>query len=929
MRGRPSTHRRPAQGVAHLLRRFTVIGFVLVILALLLFSSLGSYIYTDWLWFKSVGYLGVFLTAIASQVALGAGAGLVYAGLLFVLLLLALRAVPPITPGSVPPALERFLTPRRLRLLALLFALLIGALVGFSVSRNWLLVQAFLHRQPFGVQDPLFGRDVGFYVFTLPVLRLAYSLVSGLLLTALAAGGLIMLIAGAVELGRGRFRTAPPARRYLSLILAAFFAVKAWGYLLGMYRLLYSPRGAAFGASYTDVHAVLPGLKVLIAVALIGAALLVVNAFRRDNRLLVAAVGGLILVSLMAGLVVPAVMQQFSVSPNEIARERPYIEKNIQFTRLGYDLDRIAEKPFAAALDLTYQDIEENRDTIDNIRLWDWRPLLQTYGQLQEIRLYYNFDDVDVDRYRVGGRLRQVMLSAREISSEQLPEQARTWINLHLKYTHGYGVVASPSTEFTSEGLPLLWVRDLPPQSVPGLELSRPEIYYGEQTHSYAIVNTSEPEFDYPVGDQNAYTTYQGTGGVPIASFLNRLSFAFRLSSYRVLFTGAMTPESRVLINRDIGTAMREVAPFLAFDDDPYLVIDGGRLYWMCDAYTMSSAYPYSEPYRGGINYLRNAVKVVVDAYNGTLDFYVVEDEPIIKAYAATFPGLLKPISAMPEGLRRHVRYPGFLFDVQAEMYAKYHMGDPVVFYNREDAWAIPNELFGGQEQQVEPYYTVMRLPGETEAEFIYIVPFTPAGKSNMISWLAARCDPDHYGELLVYKFPKQKLVFGPMQIESRINQDPEISQNLTLWGQKGSEVLRGNLLVIPIDDSVLYIEPLYLVATENQLPELKRVVGAYGDHVYMGENLEDVLRALFGGGAVAPEEPGGGPGGPAGPAGPATTDQTVNELIGRATALWSDAQEHLHAGDWAGYGEAIDELGKVLRELEGRSTPAPGQGGV
>jgi uncharacterized membrane protein (UPF0182 family) len=595
-------------------------------------------------------------------------------------------------------------------------------------------------------------------------------------------------------------------------------------------------------------------------------------------------------------------MQQFDVQPNELIKERPYIEYNIDLTRRAYGLDKIEEKDFGPVADLTSEALAEAESTIKNIRLWDYRPLRDTYAQIQEIRLYYEFVDVDVDRYDLDGDYRQVTLSAREMATEQL--QSRTWVNEHLQFTHGYGLVMSPVNAVTREGLPELLIRDLPPRTAPGLEITRPEIYYGESTNNYVFVNSTLEEFDYPSGDQNVFTTYEGTGGVLLDSSLKRAAFAYRFSDVSVLLSEYITSESRVMLYRNIHDRVRQVAPFLLFDADPYLVILDGRLFWLQDAYTATDMYPYSQPYGNRFNYIRNSVKLVTDAYNGDMTFYIVDTEdPIIQAYAAIFPDLFASLEEMPEGLRVHVRYPEGLFIIQAQMNNTYHMQDPTVFYNKEDLWAVAHEMYAGNDQVMEPYYVIMSLE-EGRAEFILIQPFTPANKQNMVAWMAARSDGEHYGKLLLYKFPKQELIYGPLQIEARIDQEPAISGQLSLWHQRGSRVIRGNLLVIPIESSLLYVEPLYLQAETSQLPELKRVIVGSGEKVIMADTLTEALAGIVGAPVVTEEE------------------EEVEGVVGlqelalSALEHYERAQEYLQEGDWAGYGAELEAMRRDLEDL-------------
>jgi uncharacterized membrane protein (UPF0182 family) len=610
--------------------------------------------------------------------------------------------------------------------------------------------------------------------------------------------------------------------------------------------------------------------------------------------------------SFVLALAFPALFQRIYVKPNELRLETPYLQRNIALTREAYNLHQIAVKPFPAEQGLTFQSLQDNRATIDNIRLWDWQPLMDTYAQLQEIRTYYKFYDVDVDRYDLGGSYQQVMLSARELDPARLPPNAQTWVNLHLLFTHGNGAVMSPVTRKSAEGLPVLYLKDIPPAASGGPVLGEPRIYFGQSAGSYVIVKGSIPEFDYPKGKDNVYAAYTGADGVALSGMARRTLFAWYFNDPNILLTGYITSESRILFRRNIRDRVQTIAPFLRLDRDPYAVISDGRLFWMQDAYTASDWFPYAQPLPAGANYIRNSVKIVIDAYNGTLDFYVVDPaDAVIATYQRIFPGLFKPFAAMPADLQKHIRYPEDLFLIQAQMYRAYHMDAPEVFYNREDLWQFPRRPTGFDGAEMEPYYIIMRLPGETRAEFFLMLPMVPSQRQNMIAWLAARCDPPDYGKLIAYEFPKDKLVYGPFQIEARINQNTEISQQISLWNQLGSRVIRGNLLVVPIENSILYLSPLYLRAETGQLPELKRVIAAYGDRVVMEETLAEALAALFKEAAPAFRLPG-----PPVPASPA--DLRAQEALNH----YDRAIARLKAGDWAGFGSELDALRPLLEQL-------------
>jgi hypothetical protein len=618
-------------------------------------------------------------------------------------------------------------------------------------------------------------------------------------------------------------------------------------------------------------------------------------------------------------MVYPGFVQRFRVGPNESNLEQPYIEQNIRLTRHAFDLDDIDVQSYNASKQLSVEGLLEEPETLLNIRLWDYRPLLQTYNQVQALRQYYEFNDVDIDRYIINGEQTQVMIAARELLIERLSEDAQTWVNQKLVYTHGYGVAASPVSLVTRDGLPTFYLKDLPPQGL--IEITSPQIYFGERTDSYVVGGTDLPEFDYPKEDGNVTTSYSADEGIPM-SWWNRFLFAIHLRDLNLVLNGDISADSRLLFRRNIVDRTREIAPFLVYDGDPYIVIsEEGRLFWMHDAYTSSSRFPYSTPL-GRINYIRNSVKVLTDAYNGNVTFYISDEEdPIIRGYAGAFPELFRPISEMPEQMRRHVRYPIDIFSVQAEVYRLYHMTDPTEFYNQEDVWAWPQEIFEGSSVPMEPYYVLMQLPGSDELSYVTILPFTPANRENMVAWMAVQNNVDKYGDKVVYNFGKDSLFFGPKQIEGRIDQDPAISAQLTLWNQQGSNVIRGNLLVFPIAESLLYVEPIYLQAQNGRIPELKRVIVATADEVVMGVNLGEALAALFG--ARARTSPTlvqlGMDAEAARDGAEAVTDSgllTVDELILRANETYVRSQERLREGDWAGYGDEMEQLGALLESL-------------
>jgi uncharacterized membrane protein (UPF0182 family) len=696
---------------------------------------------------------------------------------------------------------------------------------------------------------------------------------------------------------------------------------------LGMFDLLYSARGIIYGAGYADVNATLPVLRILLVLSLVMALAFAFGAWRGTLRPAVLAIVALAVVGFVGGKLYPEILQRLVVAPNEIEKERDYIRRAIEFTRQAYALDRFEEREFPVLEDLKLQDIRKNEATVRNVRLWDHNPLRTTFRQLQEIRTYYDFERIDNDRYWVNGVYRQVSLSPRELAASSLP--SRTWINEHLTYTHGYGLCLGPVNEFSNEGLPEFFIQDIPPVSTTNLRITRPEIYYGELANDYCFVKTAQQEFDYPKGRDDVYSTYQGPGGIPVGGFARRLLFALKFGEKNILFSGGISPESRLMIYRRVLDRVRRLTPFLTYDRDPYMVIaEDGALYWMLDGYTTTDQYPYSEPTPGIGNYIRNSVKATVNAYTGQVHFYISDpSDPLVQAYRRLFPGVFEPLDAMPQDLRAHIRYPEDIFSIQASKYALFHMTDPRVFYNKEDLWRVAESAASGPAAPMTPYYTIMKLAEVgTAEEFILMVPFTPSRKDNMIAWMAARCDGPNYGRVLVFTFPKQKLVYGPQQIESRVDQDPAISQQLTLWGQGGSKVIRGTLLVIPVANSVLYVEPLYLAAdTAGGLPQLKRVLLSYADNVVMEPTLDAALSKVFGGSftpasaQLAPTATVAAEATTPARAQGVTARAELEGLIREANQHFERAQQLLRQGDWSGYGDEMRRLGEILKRM-----PAP-----
>jgi uncharacterized protein len=881
---------------------------IVALASLALLSTAGQIVgfYTDWLWFGEVQFTSVFVTVLQTQVLLEVVTSAAFFLILYGNVTLARRLAPrealvaadDATGLPSPEMLEPYL-----RRLTLPVCVTLALFAGWVGTGRWELVLKALNPTPFDIRDPLFDQDVAFYVFRLPLWNSLYSWLMWVLILSGLATIVVYFCTRGIQVSPGLVSISRRARGHLLALAALLLLLKTAGYRLAMFDLLFSQRGVAFGAGYSDVHAQLPVLKALVVLAGLVAVLCLVTIRLRSWRLLLWSVAALVAVAILAGVAYPGLIQRYQVSPNEIVKEKPYIDFNIRYTRLAYGLDNIEEREFPAEETLTLQDLRKNEATLKNIRLWDTQPLLATYSQLQEIRTYYKFTDIDIDRYLINGEYRQVTLSPRELSAKDLP--SRIWINERLTYTHGYGAVVSPVNRVTREGLPEFWVKDIPPAASTDLRISRPQLYFSELATDYVFVKTQAKEFDYPAGDQNVYTAYEGQGGIPLRSFWRKALFAARLGDLKLLLSNDLTPGSRVLLYRNIRERVQRIAPFFRYDDDPYMVIStAGRIVWLLDGYTVSDRFPYSAPTRGLGNYVRNAVKVTVDAYDGTVHFYVADPaDPLIRTTARIFPGLLQPLDAMPADLRAHIRYPEGLFRVQAGMYAVYHMRDTQVFYNKEDLWSIPVRHGAGPDRPMEPYYLILRLPGEPKEEFVLLIPFNPSRKDNLSAWLAARSDPPHYGKLVVYNFPKQKLIYGPRQIEARIDQDSFISQQLSLWNQRGSQVIRGNLLVIPIERSLLYVEPLYIAAEKGQLPELKRVIVGFGDRIAMEETLDGAIARVFGG--PAPRA-----GADVAPSPPVGTEGSVKTLLDAAASALTRASEELRR---------LDELLRRLREAGGR----------
>ena len=886
--------------------------------------------FTNYLWFDSVNLNSVWIKILLTKGALVGATSLLAFIFIFTNLRLAVRATPVMDifesfESQDPLSRFRAWTNERFLRYRLWGTIGLSLFLGAGASQLWEQVLLFLNQQSFGVVDPVFQADVSRYVFGLPLYRLFVSWGFQLVILTSLIIVLFFVATGALQLRQGRLpEVSSGAKAHLSVLLAFIAILKALAYRLDSMELLYSPRGKVFGASYTDVIAHLPALNLLILISLFGAVLLLVNIKRRGWLLPATAISLWLAVSIIVGGLVPAAIQRFRVVPDELNKELPYVENHIDYTRLAYGLDNIEEKSFAASPDLSQNDISNNKQTVDNIRLWDPTVLAETYSQLQEIRAYYALQEVDVDRYRINGELTQVMVAARELDQTNLP--AVGWVNERLQYTHGFGVVFSPANNVASQGQPDFYVKGVPATTtVSELEVEQPRIYFGESADSveYVVVNSLQDEVDYPLsteGQTVAYTNYSGEGGVGIGSFLRRLGFALRYSELNLLISNQLSDDSKLIMERNIVSRVKKAAPFLYTDNDPYLALIDGNLFWIIDMYTVSDKYPYAQPAdtrrineNSGLpvnfNYLRNSVKAVVNAYDGTMNFYVVdENDPIMTAYNDIFPDLFSSKSEMSSELLEHIRYPEDLFTIQSDMYRDYHMTDPRVFYADEDPWVIPSDssttprvaTLRGEFTEIGfkpmlPYYLLMSLPGETDLSYLIFQPFNPENRPNMQSFLVADADPENYGQLIDFRLPKGEFVDGPSQVATRINQDPDISQIFTLLDQQGSSVIKGNLFVVPINQSILYYQPIYLQGEQNPLPEFKFVVVVFQDRIIMRETLSDALASIFGNGLISDviEESEG---------------ESPLDLLAKATTAFEQAQEQLQKGNLGKYQELIDQ---------------------
>jgi len=903
--------------------RIQVAVLLLVVLVAGVWPSLAGY-YTDWLWFGETGYQQVFATSLVTRLGLGAVVAVITFLLLFGNFRLALRhfdepyLVLGVSPADgTPVVLQR----RGVSRLIAGVSVVAAALAGMVGSGQWMTWLNFRHGGPFGDRDPIFGQDVAFFVFQLPWFEFVRNLLLAVTLVALVGSVLISLLPGRMAPGSGPMAPLRVARRHLSLLAAAVLLLLGAGAYLEAFGLVLSKSDIIVGATYADVTARLPALRILGVVSVVGSLMAAAHAFARRSWLLPAGFG-LYAVTLIGGAVFATGVQRLVVVPNEQVKETPYLAYNIAATRKAFALDSVEERQALGDALLTKKDIAANQSTIGNVRLWDRQPLLDTFGQIQEIRTYYDFVSIDIDRYLVNGQYRQVMLSARELNVENLP--SRSWIAEHLTFTHGYGLTLGPVNEVTPEGLPVLFIKNIPPESSINLNIKEPAIYFGESSNDYVFVGTNAREFHYPRGDEPVYQNYEGRGGVSVGSLVRKTLFATRFKSVKILLSDDLTANSRILFHRNIKERVATIAPFLAFDHDPYMVIADGRLFWILDGYTTTDHYPYATRTESGINYIRNSVKAVIDAYHGTTTFYLAEPaDPVVTTISRIFPGLLRPLQEMPAELRRHIRYPEGIFAMQSAMFATYHMTNPAVFYNKEDQWEVPAiESTGTVAAPMEPYYTIMRLPGARDAEFIQMLAFTPRRKDNLAAWMVARSDGAHYGRLLVFQFPKQKLVYGPRTIAARINQDQAISPQITLWNQQGSEVIQGTLLVIPIEDALMYVRPLYLRSAGGKIPELKRVIVAYQNQIAMEDTLDLAIEKIFRRGVVI-KPPESDSAAVSEPVPDAASDASPDAMAGLAQQHYDRALQAQREGNWAVYGEEIKQVGALLAQMAKKAQPA------
>lgn len=949
---------------------------IVILLALLLFVMLIGFI-TDFLWFKELSYVSVFFTKLFTQLKIGVPVFVIVTFLAYIYLKFLKRGY------FKKVASNEETNHGRLNLISWGLAAVYGGVTTyFAVTKMWFQFLQFANSSGFDIKDPLYDKDISFYVFKLGFIESANELLIFLLI-AFAALTLIyysVLLAmrtpqmfenvqeeeekaepdedrydgsdfnagsgfgqGGFSQGfgnvndmfgkfagqfnkKGVFNKKPKtkkqfdddnfkmlisiAEKQLIIVGVLFFIMVGVYFFLKQYTLLFGSTGAVYGAGFTDVNITLWVYRAMMALSVIAAVGFAVGITKRKLKPAIIAPIVMVVV-LLGGTGAGILVQNLIVTPDEINKESKYLERNIEYTQYAYDLNDVDMKNFAATEDLTSDDIANNDETISNIRINDYTPTKTFYNQTESIRQYYSFNDVDVDRYEINGEYTQTYLSAREIDEERISD---TWLNKHLKYTHGYGVTLSRVDKITASGQPDVLIGGIPPQSdVEEIKITQPEVYFGELTNNYILVNTSEEEFDYPDGNSNKYAKYKGDAGIKLG-FVNRFMFAVREQSLKMLVSSNIKSDSKIIINRNIEHRVKQIMPYLEYDSDPYMITDNGKLYWIIDAYTYTSRYPYSEPYSAdyATNYIRNSVKVVIDAYNGDTDYYIVDEEdPIAQTFKKIYPKLFKDIDEMPEGIKAHIRYPNMLLNIQAQVYQRYHMNDVKVFYQNEDLWEIADEIYGMKEQKMTPNYYIMKLPGEERAEFVNTIPFTPKDKKNLMGLLVARSDGEEYGKLVLYQMPKSKTVYGPMQVEAQIDQNTEISKEFSLWNSSGSSYSRGNLFIVPIEDSLLYIEPVYLEATNSSIPEVKRVIVVYGDRIAYEETLAEALNSLFGEGSADYD-------GSDSDSSSSSDDGDLSqsEIIAKAQEAFDKAQDAQRNGNWAKYGEYLNELDKYLNML-------------
>lgn len=886
-----------------------VLGWIIV--------SVSAELITEGMWFSHLGFGNVFIKILSARVIIHVTVFVVTFLLYFLNLKLALKSdnISPRTETTLPPILMLYrelilnrLPRKALNTLFILIGLGVAGYTTYQLDSGWAIWLQFIHQTSFGATDPIFGLDIGFFVFTLPVLEVLQAVFLPLIIGLLPVTLTVYLVFNPSQLIGWDQTKLNFSQKHLLIQSGLLLVIIAFGFVLQALRLTLTPNPLFFGAGFSDIYVRLPGYLLSALGTFIIAIIFFWGCKKwRPKFVGFTAILTLLLVGLStAGL--PSLVQKFMVEPNQYARERVFLEHHINMTRNAYGLTEVEERQFP--MDTQITSLESFKPTLDNIRLWDWRPLQLSYNQLQGLSYYYNFNSIDIDRYYINGRLRQVMLGAREIDIDRFEPHVQTWTNSRLRYTHGYGLVMSPVDEATPNGLPNFLIKDIPPVGVPGLEIDRPEIYFGELTHNYVITNTKIKEFDYPKGKDNAETVYAGTGGIKLDSLLKKLLFAARFNDYRLLISNELDANSEILINRQVVDRVQRIAPFLRLDGDPYIVLDQGRLFWIIDAFTTSHNYPYAIQTPGWGNYVRNSVKVIVDAYHGTVSFYLADpSDPIAATWDKSFPNMFRNLEDMPEGLQAHLRYPEDLFRIQAQVYAKYHMTNPLVFYNDEDAWKIPEERYQSEIVSMEPYYSILQLRDDSEPEFTLMLPFIPAKQiSNMVGWMAALNDPPNYGKLIVYRFYKDRHVYGPMQIESRIDQDSEISQQLTLWDQRGSRVIRGNLLVIPLNGAILYVEPIFIQSEQSSIPELSRVILVFEDQVVMTRTLDEALEQVFG--KEQEQFP------PAQEVETPSDSLSYEALAKQAKAVFDQAIAAQKAGDWASYGNYLQQLESIINQL-------------